>query len=424
MLERQSHIFLSTGDIGENTATYREYSAKAPIEVMERFSKIYQKSIKKLEKVAAVKARRAWISVLTLMAIRNIMKRVGVGLGHLLPQKYADLASVHPVINKIVEEKTMAKGTLGSSVIKKALSALSISADQIPEIAPLLWWINILMESEVFEAVFKFHHLIHTKSLEIKDFSKDMENSLSVFEDHNTDYEYMDYEVRRALLSRCAELRSQYINKLNNAIIFVKFLRGSVGNPERWEWFVYDETMTYAASVYITETQKLVGLKNFKLNISSLIEVQKGTRSGAASSLASLILLSPIFMQYSIEAYKKAAVTPADIIVAVLRLTSKKEANLDFTVSIEEAIDEVIKFWGETDILRRLGKSTGNMPEYSNLLESFNISLALLINTGIEGIYISTMKKPVIKLPPRLIGYDSVFIRPSRLLSIINKLWR
>lgn len=427
VLERQAVVFTSTGDIGENTVTYRRYKNEIRSFIVNTFKHIYEKTIESQLKADLVedKARRAWKALITLLASRSLMESIGLGLGELLPKKYADLTSISPVIEKIIEVKTRSKGVSGASAIKKALVELGIDREGLSDIAPLLWWINLVMESEVFEAVFKFHYLVHSKIQEIRFFAREIENSLLIFRNHEPDYEYAEYEILRALLSRCAELRSQYINKLHNAILFVKYLRQSVKEPERWEWFVYDEILTYVASIYMVEMQRLSGVEKMLLNVSGIIGLRKGLYAGAASALASLILLSPIFMQYAVEARSTAVVTPSDIIVSVLRLINKQNRMNDFAVDIHEVAGEIVEFWKESDILRRLriysqGKITAEALYRSR---SFTVSLALLINAGVEGIHISTMRRPILKLPPRMIGYDSLFIRPRRLLFIIKKVW-
>ncbi|RLF66211.1 MAG: hypothetical protein DRN26_04320, partial [Thermoplasmata archaeon] len=332
VLERQAMIFTSTGDMGENTATYRRYKSGIRSFVVNMFKRVYEKTIEGQlkEDIVEDKAERAWRALITLLASRYLMERIGLGLGELLPKRYADLTSISPVIKKITEVKTRSKGISGTSAVKKALAELGIDGKGLCDIAPLLWWINLVMESEVFEAVFKFHYLVHSKMQKIRSFANEIENTLLIFRDHEPDYDYTEYEVLRALLSRCAELRSQYINKLHNAILFVKYLRQSVKDPEHWEWFIYDEILTYTASIYMVEIQRLSGIEKVLLDISNIISSRKGPYGGVTSALASLILLSPIFMQYAIEARSTVVVTPADIVVAVLRLISKQHQLNDF----------------------------------------------------------------------------------------------
>lgn len=427
VLERQAVVFTSTGDMGENTVTYRRYRSEIRSFVINTFKRVYEKTIESQLKEDLVedKARRAWKALITLLASQSLMKRIGLGLGELLPKKYADLTSISPVIKKIIEIKTRSKGISGATAVKEALAELGIDGKELCDTAPLLWWINLVMESEVFEAVFKFHYLVYSKMHEIRSFVKEAESSLLIFRGHEPDYDYAEYEVLKALLSRCAELRGQYINKLQNAILFVKYLRQSISDPKRWEWFVHDEILTYVASVYMVEMQRLSGIKKMLLDVSSIIGSRKGPYAGVASALASLILLSPIFMQYAIEARSTAVVTPADIVVAVLRLVSKQHQLNDFVVDVQDVAEEIVEFWKESDILRRLQTYSQSEITSDTLYRSrsFTVSLALLINAGVEGIHISTMRKPVLKLPPRMIGYDSLFIRPRRLLSIIEKVW-
>jgi len=427
VLERQAVVFTSTGDAGENTVVYRRYRSEIRSIIVSTFKRIYERTIENhlREDLVENKARRAWKALLTLLASRSLMERVGLGLGELLPKKYADLASISPVIEKIIEVKTRNKGISSMTAIRKALAEIGVSGKELCDIAPLLWWINLVMESEVFEAVFKYHYLVYSKIDDIRRFAEEIERALQIFRDHESDEDYAEYEVLKALLNRCAELRGQYINKLQNAILFVKCLRQSIDDPEHWEWFMHNEILTYTASVYMVEMQTLSGAEKVILDISSIIGSRKGAYAGATSAFASLILLSPIFMQYAIEAYSTAVVTPADIVIAVLRLVRDYNQLSDFTVDVQKVGEVIEEFWEESGIIRRIQTYSQGEVAFDDLhrLRSFNISLALLINAGIEGIHISTMRNPIQKLPPRMIGYDSLFIRPSRLLSIVKKVW-
>jgi len=427
VLERQAEVFISIGDMGEGTATYRRYKSEVRSLVVSMFKRVYKKTIERQLKEHLVedKARRAWKALVTLFASRLLMERIGLGLGELLPEKYADLASISRVVAKIIEVKTQGTGISGTTTVKRALKELGIEEKKLCDIAPFLWWINLVMEAEVFEAVFKFHYLVYSKMREIRSFAEEAESSLLIFRDHEPDYDYAEYEVLKALLSRCAELRGQYINKLQNAILFVKYLRQSVDEPERWEWFVHDEILTYIASVYMVEMQRLSDVEKILLDVSSIIGSRRGSYAGVASALASLISLSPIFMQYAVEAQRAAVVTPADIVVSVLRLISKQHRLNDFAVSVQDVAEEIVRFWKESDILRRLQIYSQDEVGLDTLCRSrsFTISLALLINAGVDGIHVSTMRKPILKLPPRMIGYDSLFIRPRHLLPIIKKVW-
>ncbi|MEM2002996.1 MAG: hypothetical protein QXT77_10155, partial [Candidatus Methanomethylicaceae archaeon] len=366
----------------------------------------------------------AWKALITLLASQQLMKKTGVRLGELLPETYERPEDLMQVVEAIIKEKTKAKGIAGTLAIRNSLK--NFGEDKLVEIAPLLWWINLVMESEVFEGLFKYHLLVLRKLQTIKSVVKEIEATLSAeIREHREDADYLEHEILKALLSRCTELRGQYINKLQNATLFVKYLRRSVEDPDRWEWFLQNETLTYIMTVYITELQELSGLKQKNLNISSLITPRAEIYGGPPSALTSLILLSPIFMQYSIEARREVVVTPADILVALLRHAEASQVR-DFSISVEELVKKIIEFWRERNFLRRAELYVGEGRISTETLcekDSLTISLALLINTGVGGISISTERTPILKLPPRMTGFDSLFVRPQQLLSAILRVW-
>lgn len=425
VLKLQAEDYNTTGDLGENTVTYKTYSSEIRSFVINKFRRVYEKSVEKelREELSEMKASRAWRALITLLASQQLMKKTGVKLGELLPEAYERPEDLVQVIEDIIEEKIKARGTAGTLAVEKALERFG--KDKFIEVAPLLWWINLVMESEVFEGLFKYHFLTLRRSV-IRIFADQVETVLSAeIKEHKRDPDYLEYEIMKALLSRCAELRGQYINKLQNAVLFVKYLRRSVEDPDRWEWFLQNETLTYIMAVYLAELQELSGLKQKNLNISSLIMPRAGIYGGPPSALSSLILLSPIFMQYVIETRREIAVTPADILVAVLRRAGIAQAR-DFSISVHDLAGEIIKFWDERDFLRRFRSYVSEKemsPEALYMKSSFTTSLALLINAGVGGIGISTERTPILRLPPRMTGFDSLFIRTQQLLSVISRIW-
>jgi hypothetical protein len=50
-------------------------------------------------------------------------------------------------------------------------------------------------------------------------------------------------------------------------------------------------------------------------------------------------------------------------------------------------------------------------------------SLALIINTGIWGVYPITYRSPEFRLPPRMDGFDSVYVRAEEFLPILKSVW-
>ena len=300
VVKRQAEVYASTGDIGESTVTFRMYRSQSRQHVIKTLQRAYSTIDSYLsDELANEKASRTWRALVTLLASLQLMERAGVGLGELLPEGYGRIEELRVVIDRMIEEKTSRERAEAAAAVTKVLRGLS--GEQFLNTVPKLWWLNFVMESEVFEAVFKYHLLASKKEL-VSGFVKSAEEALSEVKGHVSDISYMEYEVLKALLSRCVELRGQYINKLQNAIIFVKIGRRSVRNYEEWDWFLRDEVLTYFMSMYMAELQELLGLKEKELNISMLLSPRR-ERGGPASALSTLILMSPIFMQYACLLY-------------------------------------------------------------------------------------------------------------------------
>ena len=423
VVQRQAQVYSEIGDIGEGTATFRMYKEEVKKYIVTKFGHVYERGLEdQIAKIGEEKARRAWRATITLLLSKQLMDRAGVGLGKLLPAEYARLESVVPVINALVDEKTRKKGLSAPTAVRNVLKRLS--DEQVASLAPILWWTNLVMESEVFEGLLKFHYIV-ASSPNIAEFVKSAEDYLAGVDGHIPDYDYMEYEVLKGLLSRCAELRGQYINKLQNAVIFAKLWRNSVKNPQAWSWFLKNEVLTYTLSVYLTEIQSLLGLEKRRLNISVLLAPKSGVYGGPASALSALILMSPIFMQYVIEARREVAVTPADIVTALLRIARAHDPAEDFSVEMREVAEEIVKLWDEKDISRRLKLYAKDdvSPDSIYGKEALTMSLSLLINAGVSGISIITNKKPELRLPPRMIGFDSLYVRSEQFLTVLRTIW-
>jgi len=423
VVQRQARIYSEIGDIGEGTVTFRMYRDRVKRFIISTFKRVYERGLEEyIEKIGDEKARRAWRAVITLLVSQWLMDRARVGLGELLPAEYAKLEDAVLVLNTLIEEKTKRKGLSATVAVKSVLEKLD--AGRVANLAPLLWWINLVIESEVFEGILKYHYIASNRSL-IADFVKSVEEKLSEVEGHVLDYNYMEQEVLKGLLSRCTELRGQYINKLQNAIIFIKLWRRSVKNPQAWGWFLEGDVLTYAMSVYLTEVQSLIGLERKILDVSALLSPKHGVHSGPASALSTLILMSPIFMQYVIEARGDVAVTPADIIVAIARIIRSRGVAEDLGVDMRAVAEEIVKFWDEKGLSQRLRRYVRDeiTPEVLFHKDTLTISLSLIISTGIEGVLIFTRRKPELLLPPRMMGFDSLYIRPEPFLSTLKSIW-
>ncbi|MGC9021417.1 MAG: hypothetical protein ACP5KE_09455, partial [Candidatus Methanodesulfokora sp.] len=228
VIERQAIVYASTGDLGENTSTYSMYRLESPRRVISEFKNVYRYIDREgrglSETLAEDKTSRAWRALIALLALRHlIVERAGLEMKELLPEVYTDLRALTRIIDALIKAKTSKEGTYGLSSPALVRKVLGGSEEEMLKAAPLVWWINLVMESEVFEALLKFHYLVRSKKEVIERFVKEAEEALSEnVEGHEPDYEYMRFEIFKALLSRCVELRGQYINKLQNAILFVK----------------------------------------------------------------------------------------------------------------------------------------------------------------------------------------------------------
>lgn len=424
VIERQSLIFIRTGDIGEETVTFRNYRASVRGFVVSLFKGHYSKIDSYLtEEVVDWKARGAWRALLAWFAFGRMLQLAGSSSEMIPSWRTLNPSLLSSFIENLIRE--ISGNRRAHDVLYTAFQALEEGVRY--DLMPFLWLVNQIMENKVFEGVYKYQYLFYSMRNEIESFARNIEGSLAKVEGHEHDLDYMLYEVQKSLLSRSVELRGQYINKLQRAVLFVKLRpRTHPRDFQEWKWFVRDDVMTYAAATYMVALQDFAGRRAISLDLMKLIAPRKGIYAGAASALASLLFLSPILLQYAIEARNTFAVTPADIAVAVSRLIKKHGEGSGFTSNIEEVAKEILEFWDESDILRRIKASIGSVSISTELLyksSSFTDSLALLIESGVDGIHIATTREPVLRLPPRGIGYDSIFIRPNRFMLIVKNIW-
>jgi hypothetical protein len=434
---RQAMIYNEIGDIGFRTDAFRSYRESVKQYVVEKLRPMFRRSPRylesRVEKYGDSKARRAWSTIVTLLASQQLLERAGAQPGELLPEEYAKLEYVAPLLNDLIEEKMKRSAPKAAKEVFERLGE-----DRALMLAPLLWWLNMVMESEALEGILKFHYIASKKPPmgELARFIETAEGCLSEIEGHKADPAYMEYEVLKSLMSRCVELRGQYINKLQLALLFVKLWRRSVRRPEEWRWFLKDDVLTYTLAIYLAELQALLGLGGrIKLNILSLLAPEalgegegvsrKSIYGGSASALLALILMSPIFMQYAIEARSEVAVTPADIIVALLKIMKHRGEAESFLVHMREVVDEILKFWEEKDLARRLKLYVRDeiSPDALYSKRSLTVSLSLVINASAGQLHIFTTKKPELLLPPRMIGFDSLYVASGRFSSILRSIW-
>ncbi len=223
------------------------------------------------------------------------------------------------------------------------------------------------------------------------------------------------------------------VEAVEGCLLFVKLWRRSVGRPEEWHTFLKDDVLTYALATYLAELQVLLELGGrMKLNVLSLLvpetlgESKRIIYGSSALALLMLIPMSPIFMQYAIEARNEAIVTPADIIVALLRIIKRRDEEKSFLVHMHDVVDEILKFWEGQDLARRLKLYVRDeiSPDAIYGKRSLTVSLSLVINTRAGRLHIFTRWKPELLLPPRMIGFDSLGITsPEHFSSILRRIF-
>lgn len=131
--------------------------------------------------------------------------------------------------------------------------------------------------------------------------------------------------------------------------------------------------------------------------------------------LLSLILMSPIVLQYSIEIKKEVAVTPADIVVALLRI-GKKEKRPYFVAHVRDVAERIIELWKEIG-LKQANISSDEL--YKK--DAFVIALATVVMSRCD-VHISTWEKPELRLPPRMLGFDSVYVEEG-FVQALQRAW-
>jgi len=87
--------------------------------------------------------------------------------------------------------------------------------------------------------------------------------------------------------------------------------------------------------------------------------------------------------------------------------------------------EEIAKFWDEKGLSQRLKQYVRDeiSPEALFHKNTLTISLSLIINAGVSGVHIFTSRKPELLLPPRMTGFDSLYVRSEQFLSTLKSIW-
>jgi hypothetical protein len=121
----------------------------------------------------------------------------------------------------------------------------------------------------------------------------------------------------------------------------------------------------------------------------------------------------------------EVAVTPADMIVALLRIIKRRGEEEGFLVHMHDVVDEILKFWEGQGLTRRLKLYIRDeiSPDALYNKRSLTVSLSLVINASAGRLRIFTTKRPDLLLPPRMIGFDSIYVESGRFSSILRSIF-
>jgi hypothetical protein len=370
VLKRQSKIFREIGDLGEHLSTYFVYRVRVKSYVVEKFREIYDEKMFE-EKITDEKIRRAWRSLLMFFMIQDFARYLKTW-GDPLPFAMIKPEDVKPIFDELVEERVKRREKKADKIIRKVFERNGFERSM--RVASFLWWINIMMESDVFDRLISCH-----KSL-----------------------------------TSCQSLK-----RLQSAMLLVRLWRRDV--EKKWEDFLNRDIMTYLLATYVSEIQRLIETEK-TINVLDFMLPRKGSEQGIwARNLSEIIFISPILTQYFLDTQRRVFVSPADIVITLARI-AKSKGEESFIMSVHDVVDEIIKFWSERDILRRLKHYLERDITHETLIEEGSLvdSIAFINRADIAGIYTITYKKPEFRLPPRMSGFDSLYVRPVELQPVLQ----
>ena len=148
---------------------------------------------------------------------------------------------------------------------------------------------------------------------------------------------------------------------------------------------------------------------NVKFHSPRLMLTPKRNRYGASAlDLAMLTLLSVISHQYRAVFTPKPPVTPADTLIAALRLTRKRK---DTAISVHDIAEEIASFWLESRLIHLFNYNYNYKvtPEEIRRSRSLAASLSLL-SRNLWGIAVTADRSPTLFLPPQGFGFNYVHI--------------
>jgi hypothetical protein len=374
VLRRQAKVFREIGDLGESTWTYRYfYRGKAKSYVVERFREIYDEKMfeEKITNVEDEKIRRAWRTLLMFFVIQNFVREVKTW-GDPLPFGAIEPEDVKPILDELVEERVKRREKRADKIIREVFERNGFERSM--RVAPFLWWINIMMESDVFDRLISCH-----KSL-----------------------------------TSCQSLK-----RLQSAMLLVRLWRRDV--EKKWEDFLNRDIMTYLLATYVSEIQRLAETEK-TVSVLDFMLPRKWMDGWVAQRLSKIIFISPMLTQYFLDVHRRIFVSPADIVIALARI-AKSRGKESFIVGVHDLTDEIIKFWSERDILRRLKHYLERDITRETLIEEGSLvdSIAINIEAGMgRFMRIALDKLPDFRLPPRMLGFDSLYVWSAGLQHVIE----
>ncbi|MEM0088031.1 MAG: hypothetical protein QXK85_03605 [Thermofilum sp.] len=425
VIEKQARMFIEVGDLGYDTLTFKRYSREAGAEVAGMLEGIYgETSRRTLEREAGSKTKHAWTAIVLFRALTRLLSSVYPEdvppEKRLIPRAVEDPEKLLKVASVIMESKVAKRGTASTTAIKHSIERLKeLGFDPVGDFGVFLWWINIVMEARVIDAVVNYQYVVYLDRKH-KLVEESMKNLAVATEGRllKEPDDWLELEIRKGLLSWCANLRGQYINKLQNAILFIKLWRKSV-KPARlqsWSWFLYSDPLTYSLAVYLAEPQVLLDVK---MPIKVPLEKLMTTKDPRELSFLTLLMFSPVIHQHGVEV-GEPKVTPMDVVIALLRASKKVQE--ERAMELSELAEELKKFYEDSGLADNLRTYLGHV-DLDRLVwsESFNRAMASLIGIGLPGVGVILTKKRIFQLPPRGMPYDAVYIKPLELSEFVRR---
>jgi len=373
VLRNQAKIFREIGDLGEYLSTYFVYKVRVKSYVVEKFREIYDEKMfeEKITNVEDEKIRRAWRTLLMFFMIQDFARDLKTW-GDPLPFAMIKLEDAKLILDELIEERVKRREEKADKIIREVFERNGF--DRSMRVAPFLWWINIMMESDVFDKL------------------------INCFKSHTS---------------------CQSLKRLQSAMLLIKIWRRDV--EKKWEDFLNRDVMAHLLATYVSEIQRLIETEKTISVLDFMLPRKWGEQGIWTRNLSEIIFISPILTQYFLDTQRRIFVSPADIVITLARI-AKSKGEESFIMSIHDIVDEIIKFWSERDILRRLKHYLGRDITREALIEEGSLvdSIAFINRANITGIYTITYKKPEFRLPPRMLGFDSLYVRPVELQPVLQ----